>query len=150
MYSPEVQNLIKLVGVSVVLIATAGYFSYKSYMERYPDSNINEWFNGKTFSTNTILIGMVSGLIFGFIDNAGLWIGMEYLDPFTKQFGELTQAGIGNTFSDALGVTMGTFIGSIITNKTKVEQTPIWADAVGIIVGCLLGIFICRMFSTKK
>ena len=95
------------------------------------------------FSINSIVI-------FGFIDNAGLWIGMEYLDPFTKQFGELTKAGIGNTFSDALGVTMGTFIGSIITNKTKVEQTPIWADAVGIIVGCLLGIFICRMFSEKK
>lgn len=30
----------------------------------------------------------------------------------------------------------------MISDMTKVEDTPIWGDAVGIIIGCLIGIVI--------
>jgi len=37
---------------------------------------------------------------------------------------------------------MGTFVGLIIEDVSKVSSTPIWGDAIGIIIGCLLGIAI--------
>lgn len=37
---------------------------------------------------------------------------------------------------------MGTFVGLIIEDVSKVSSTPIWGDAIGIVVGCLLGIAI--------
>ena len=32
--------------------------------------------------SKTVMVGMVSGMVFGFIDNAGLFLGMDVLDPF--------------------------------------------------------------------
>lgn len=37
---------------------------------------------------------------------------------------------------------MGTFCGLMIEDITGVNSTPIWGDAIGIIVGCLLGIVV--------
>ena len=38
--------------------------------------------NGTSVSLKQIIIGMSFGMIFGFIDNFGLWYGMDYLDPY--------------------------------------------------------------------
>ena len=45
---------------------------------------------------------------------------------------------------------MGTFVGSIIISKTKVEESPIWADMLGITVGCILGIYIPKILVGNK
>jgi len=37
---------------------------------------------------------------------------------------------------------MGTFVGLIIEDLSKVSSTPIWGDAIGIIIGCLIGVAI--------
>ena len=101
-------------------------------------------FKGK-FNAKSFFIGMMTNIIFGFIDNAGLFFGMDNLDPlFVKKFGagELTKGGLGNTFSDMLGAFLGTFIGNGISNYTDVEEWPIIADVIGIVIGCLLGLYI--------
>lgn len=51
-------------------------------------------------------------------------------------------AGYGNTYSDLLGTFMGTFCGLMIEDLTRVSSTPIWGDAIGIIIGCLIGIVV--------
>lgn len=51
-------------------------------------------------------------------------------------------AGYGNTYSDLLGSFLGTFFGVMIADLTGVDSTPIWADAIGIITGCLMGILL--------
>lgn len=92
----------------------------------------------------------MANVIFGFIDNAGLFFGSNYLEEvFSKLPGGATDAnvtaGYGNTYSDTLGAFMGTFIGMIFKDLTGVESGPLWAEIIGIIIGCLLGIAIPKM-----
>lgn len=111
-----------------------------------------------------IIPGLVFGLVFGFIDNAGLISGLEALDtPFgvisklligsppsdknsLKLYNEKlegTTSGLGNLFSDGLGVTLGAFFGNLAKTlfPSKISQ-PIWVDMVGVSLGCILGIVI--------
>ena len=104
--------------------------------------------NGKTVSLKQILVGMSFGAIFGFIDNFGLWYGMDYLDPYLPG-GNLTKAGYGNTYSDFIGSTMGTSISIILNTLYPVEEAPIWVNSLGIILGCLLGLYIPRYLSGR-
>lgn len=95
-----------------------------------------------------IIAGMAFGIIFGFIDNAGLFFGMDALDPYVKRwFGTDVKiaAGVGNTFSDVIGAFAGSFAGSIVQNQLKSKlpdcyESPLWAEAIGIFIGCILGI----------
>ena len=145
-----------------------------------PNYNIVENFNNdedkpyKKASIKGILSGLVFGVVFGFIDNAGLISGLDALDkPFSKvsklatsgiksggakdielnkERMESITAGLGNLFSDGLGVTIGAFLGKFAGSlfPSSVEQ-PIWIDMVGISLGCILGILIpisCKNITT--
>ena len=105
--------------------------------------------NGTGVSMKQIIIGMSFGMIFGFIDNFGLWYGMDYLDPYLPG-GNLTKAGYGNTYSDFIGSTMGTSISIILNTLYPVEEAPIWVNSFGIILGCLLGLYIPRYLSGRS
>lgn len=96
----------------------------------------------------SIVTGMMANIVFGIIDNGGLFFGMSALDPFLPS-GELTRAGLGNTFSDGLGAFLGSFTSVMIKTVTKVEDTPLWADAFGIVVGCLIGLYVPRYVTGK-
>lgn len=76
-----------------------------------------------------------------------MFIGIAALDPFLFG-GELSRAGLGNTFSDVVGAFAATFVGDAIAraNPEATSQIPVWAFAVGIFVGTLLGIAIPRVF----
>ena len=74
-------------------------------------------------------------------------LGKQYEDGYS--FGKLTQAGIGNTFSDALGAFMATFIGVIIVNSKNYTSVSLISEALGIIFGCMIAILIARMLSNK-
>ena len=104
--------------------------------------------NGKTVSLKQILVGMSFGAIFGFIDNFGLWYGMDYLDPYLPG-GNLTKAGYGNTYSDFIGSTMGTSISIILNTLYPTEEAPIWVNSLGIVVGCLFGLYIPKYLSGR-
>ena len=109
-----------------------------------------EYLNGgkkKLPSIKNILIGLLFGVIFGFIDNIGLWLGMN---NFSKNIGgnPLVRAGIGNTYSDFIGSIIGTFISSIAIDLFKYDdnETPIWLNTLGILIGCILGILVGKTF----
>lgn len=125
---------------------------------------------------NIIIPSLIFGLVFGFIDNAGLLTGMDALDnpfsklsetfynlyyskdkksqkfiPYSKKYkdeDDPVMAGLGNTFSDGLGVTIGAFFGKLASTLFPSDiQQPLWIDMVGVIVGCLFGIMIPIAFS---
>ena len=117
---------------SLILIVWFGLMSWGVYNYKFPCGNFDWWFNGDDGVTlQTIMVGMVGNILFGFIDNAGLFFGGVYLEEiFAKLPGGLdanVTAGYGNTFSDTLGIFVGTFCGLIIQHITDVENGPIWA-----------------------
>ena len=160
MVTMEAQIL--LIIAVIIIITILGYIAFKLYKKDADKDESNDiWsFLGLTEENKAwkgILLGMSSGIVFGFIDNAGLWFGMDALDPFLETIpgvGDLTKAGLGNTFSDAVGAFAGTFAGIIIQKSLikKGEDIPeyIWAEAIGVIIGCLLGIIIPRLITGKK
>ena len=101
------------------------------------------------FTFRALILGMLSSMAFGFIDNAGLWFGMDALDKYLPK-GELTRAGWGNTFSDGVGAFLGAFVANIISLTTGFSEGPIYASAVGIVIGCIIGIYIPRAITGKQ
>ena len=60
----------------------------------------------------TVSIGMSFGIVFGFIDNAGLWFGLQSFQKYIPG-GLLTKSGWGNTVhSDGLGASFRYFSSS--------------------------------------
>jgi hypothetical protein len=64
--------------------------------------------------------------------------------------GKLTQAGIGNTYSDFLGAFLSTFVGVLILNMSSISNVSLLSEVIGIVVGCLLGIVLPRFISPKS
>ncbi len=129
--------------------------SYGIYQYQRPCGSFNLWFNGDEGVTiGTILVGMFANLVFGFIDNAGLFFGGVYLEEvFALLPGGLdanVTAGYGNTFSDTLGIFLGNFSGLMIQHITDIDDGPIWANTFGVTIGCLIGIFIPKMLISNS
>mmetsp|Transcript_39584 Transcript_39584/g.60857 ORF Transcript_39584/g.60857 Transcript_39584/m.60857 type:complete len:121 (-) Transcript_39584:45-407(-) len=97
---------------------------------------------------------MFANIIFGFVDNAGLFFGGCYLEELFSKFpgskDANVAAGYGNTYSDCLGAFLGTFSGLILADATRVYDYPIWTEAIGIVIGCLLGILIPKMILSNS
>ena len=118
--------------------------------------------------------GLVLGLVFGFLDNFGLFYGMDVLDPIfyklassvvsgmrqlwkvrldnkeqevikVHEAADVLMAGLGNTFSDVLGVALGT--SALVIAKSGLGVSPeFWPlDIVAMLIGCLLGAFLPAM-----
>jgi len=110
------------------------------------------WFmNGdRAFSVRVLLLSMVSAIVFGFIDNAGLFFGMSALAPYFPG-GDIEKAGWGNTFSDGIGAFMGAFIAKMIGLMSGFDgQGPIYGDFLGVIIGCILGIYVPKYITGKQ
>jgi len=94
--------------------------------------------------------GFGVGVVFGMLDNGGLWFGMSALDPITPK-GLLTKAGYGNVFSDTLSAFLSTFVGSIIAHNLPVDgETPIWANAVGTLFGTFFGLNFLKLVTGRN
>ena len=142
----DVNRLIVFLLICISMIVLAGAYAF--YTSDEP--SVLNFLGIYPFpSIAAIFTGMIANIVFGIIDNGGLFFGMRALDPFMPK-GELTRAGLGNTFSDTLGAFLGTFTGVAIRNWTKVEDTPLWADALGITIGCLIGLYVPRYITGKR
>lgn len=146
----------ELIGVLFFLLCTCiilsliAYFAFQVEKANDPNFSTQKFYGtnkepGEVFKA--IGVGMIKGMVFGFIDNAGLFFGMRALDPlFEKKFPDgkhtLVKAGLGNTFSDIVGNLSGIFISSMVTTSTKVSEHPFWAETLGLLVGCLVGLYL--------
>jgi len=158
--SEEMSGIQRLLLISLLLILVAGFAAYRARLRNDPGLTVKEFLglNANYLLTERgrmiILVGMIGGIIFGIIDNAGLWFGLSALEPlFIKKLGVAPgsneMAAFGNLFSDGLGAFLGTFAGVIMSEYTGIEldESPIWVDAIGVIIGCYIGILIGRMSS---
>ena len=102
-------------------------------------------------SFEKIMLGLTFGIIFGFMDNFGLWMGINKLEKILPG-GLLTKSGLGNTYSDTLGAIIGTCISIIAQDSFNYNDNdmPIWLNTVGIITGCFLGMFVGHIVTGKK
>lgn len=103
------------------------------------------WFNGlKGLTGLTIVVGMSCNVVFGFIDNAGLFFGASFLDEIFEKLPGGSDANVcagqGNTFSDFLGAFLGTFVGNMVADLVGFADGPLWSNCIGIVIGCLIGI----------
>ena len=131
-----------LIIICIIFIVIATKYSYESEKELKKGLTLSQFLSiDKTPALKNVLVGMASGLVFGFIDNLGLYVGMDSLDPFFSN-DPLIRAGQGNTFSDLIGSFLGTFIGIKIKNKSQINDYPVWSESIGIVVGCLIGVYL--------
>lgn len=113
---------------------------------------VAEVFNGTSDGSfpavRTLMLSTVSAAVFGFIDNAGLFWGMEAFDPLFDVWGVPegpSRSGFGNLFSNGFAAFIGAIVGELIKIYTGYDGTmPIYADFLGIVIGCYLGVVVPR------
>ena len=96
--------------------------------------------NLKTFTVGTSFM-----MVFGLIDNLGLLAGMEAIEGWVMNMGFDSQvaAGIGNTFSDAIGVVIGGAVAAGLYKLLKVKGEGTFPQQLtGVVVGCMIPIII--------
>ena len=162
-------QVMDLLQKTVIIIVVVGYLCYQMWASKRVAANkeasLKTFFLGEKRDNfnQRFLVGMASGAIFGFIDNAGLFIGMSKLDPYINgvlakreyyesgEKGDRMQqniaAGWGNTYSDAVGSFLSVFIGRMISMHFGIEETPMIAESVGLVIGCVLGF---KIFEKRK
>lgn len=149
------KNLIILISGTILSIGITLYIAFKVVNAKRLEDGKDEYTfmrfinNDTQITLKQVLVGMSFGIIFGFIDNFGLWYGMDYLDQYLPG-GNLTKAGYGNTYSDFIGSTLGTAISLILNTLYPVPEAPIWVNSMGIIVGCFIGLYLPRYLSGRS
>jgi len=137
--------LVRFVLTNVLIIFILSIISYKVYDKTSKKKkSYKEFIVGKKMSPKGILVGLTFGMVFGFLDNLGLLIGM---DTLTKNFkmDNRSKSAFGNTYSDFIGATVGTFVSIILKQLTGYDDDddePIWLNSLGIVLGCLLGYYV--------
>tara|TARA_Y100000816_G_C26096226_1_gene580228 strand:- start:2131 stop:2580 length:450 start_codon:yes stop_codon:yes gene_type:complete len=142
---------------NILLITLTIYFTFNLknyYLEKKGNEKITfkEFINNGSLPTfKNIIIGLSFGITFGFIDNIALWFGIDTLEKYMPG-GVLTKSALGNTYSNVLGVIIGTCISIAAKNIMSVEfyQEPIWLNTLGILIGCLLGMLTGILISNKN
>jgi hypothetical protein len=93
----------------------------------------------------------IAFIVFGFIDNFLMIMFGDRIDAALISFGitnTLFAAGLGNTLSDAIGILSGRWVEKIVHAKfppvkegSLTKNQTIAAETIGIIIGCLIGMF---------
>ena len=98
--------------------------------------------NGETITYKTIFVGISYGIITGLIDVLGIWYVLKYLKVFMPK-GDLLDAGIAEVYASVLAVIFGTFVSHAIKTVIPPDNTiPMWSDAFGVLMGCLITLII--------
>lgn len=100
--------------------------------------------NGENITYKTIFVGVSYGIIIGIIDVLGIWYVLKYLKVFMPKGDlETIRAGIAEVYASVLAVIFGTFISHAIKTIVPPDNTiPIWSDAFGVLIGCLITLII--------
>ena len=146
----EKRKALLLLGGTVAAVAAA--FAAVAYMSYRAGSWKGAlWFlNGdQRFTARALALSMASGVAFGLMDNSLLFFGLDALKPFLPG-GELTRAGWASAFSDVVGSFAGAMVAKAIYLSTAFRGGPLYGDAAGVLVGCVLGIYIPRAITGKE
>jgi hypothetical protein len=147
---------VNIIGFFTLLYVAFRFHNYtksksKNKKDSKPDTLMQYINRGEIPSYRSLLIGLTFGLVFGFLDNIGLWMGIDAFYDYIPG-GTLTKGAWGNTYSDLLGATVGTFIADMAQNYYKYDDDdqPIWLNTVGIFMGCIIGMTVGRTFTSRN
>ena len=134
-----------LAGTIVVVIALGAI----AFGLRQRGQSLSGWLNGD-LSWQSILVGMVYGLTFGFIDSLLLLIGVDGLSSVYKRLPggrSPTMASLyGNTYSSVISGFCSAFVGDIIASHLDADTGPVWGQPIGLFVGCVFIIMVRLSF----
>ena len=138
--------------VIAVIIASLIAFTLKNNDRRAkkqkPWSFVDFLNNGETTTYRTMFVGVSYGMIIGLIDVLGIWYVLKYLKIFMPK-GALLDAGIAEVYASVLAVIFGTFVSHSIKIIIPPDNAiPIWSDALGVLIGCLVTLTIMVMTQT--
>ena len=70
------------------------------------------------------------------------WYVLKYLKVFMPK-GNLLDAGIAEVYASVLAMIFGTFVSHSIKTVIPPDNTiPLWSDGFGVLIGCLITLFI--------
>ena len=147
-------KLYKFIILNIFLITFSFYaaFSIKQYTLRQNNKEpirFLDWINQGKITLKGLTVSLLFGIVFGFLDNLFLWIGIDRMTSFIPG-GTLTKGAWGNTYSDFIGATVGASIASIGESLLNVEDNPpIWINAVAMPLGCILGMMVGQSITGK-
>lgn len=145
--------LFNLIFFYIVLYSTFHIHNYYLEKRKKPKQSFFSFLNNsdKFPSLRVILTGLVFGFVFGFIDNIGLWLGIDFLQKYLPG-GILTKSALGNTYSDFVGSILGTCISIIVYDIYKFDEdnSPIWVNSIGIVLGCIFGLIAGRLITGRE
>ena len=138
-----------------VLLNSPELEAIKSTVEARSRALLSDFENEVEKSFGQKLGGFAAGASFmvgfGAVDNYGLWAGVEAIEAYVAlNYPAMTTSEVGmvgNTFSDLLGVALGTALAALIFKLTGAKGQGSGAQAaVGVTVGCLIPLFNSVLF----
>jgi hypothetical protein len=148
-------NVVAIVGMMMIAWNYRNYMHKKDHDLTSPPVSLEKYLleeksTGGLPTLKDIAVGLVFGTVFGFLDNVGLWMGIDTFFNYIPG-GTLTKGAWGNTYSDFIGATIGTFIASIASEATGYsdDNEPIWVNTIGIFIGCILGMEFGRAVTSR-
>ena len=97
----------------------------------------------------SFMVGCSFMIVFGIIDNLGLFLGMDFIESYVTSAGysSMIAAGIGNAFSDMIGALIGGIIATTLYRVLKVKEDSISTlhQVIGVTVGCLIPVIIAML-----
>lgn len=145
----------KFILFNIIIIFSSLYIAYqvKLYSLRRDNEkpiDFVDWINQGKVSFSGLAISLLFGVVFGFLDNLFLWIGIDNMMDVIPG-GTLSKGAWGNTYSDFIGATVGASIASIGKSLIDVDESPpIWINAVAMPIGCILGMVVGRSITRKN
>jgi len=144
--------LFNVIFLSFIVFLTYYLYNYILKKKKKDTVSFSSYINqGNIPPIKSVIVGLIFGIVFGFIDNFGLWMGLNHIEKYLPG-GLLTKSGIGNIYSDFIGVVLGTSI-SIIAKELidyNNDDQPLWVNTIGIVIGCILGMFIGILLTGKN
>ena len=144
-------QLVTFIVFNITIVAFSLYLNYIIPNDDPNETTLWDTINHHNINIRSILIGGVFGFVFGFIDNFFLVIGIDNLTKYMPG-DTITQSGLGNTYSDVVASLVGVFVSNAMHSimKTHDEKFPLWADSMGILLGCLFGLYVGKLFIKYK
>jgi len=137
---------VRFLVLNVIAISISFYIAFivhRHYLKGADkkDNTFLDWFNQGKITPRSLLVSLMFGIVFGFMDNFFMWIGVEKMMSFIPG-GTLTKGAWGNTYSDLIGATLGAAVARIGQDIFNTDPTPpIWINAIAMPIGCVIGMF---------
>ena len=95
------------------------------------------------YDSESVIVGLITGLTFGFIDNLNIYIGLHSLEKYFSSQPPILRAGLAGTLSSAISIYVSGSISAILRDQLGFHgSVSVNAQVIGTILGCLLGIYL--------